>query len=78
MPLVVSKRLTIQGFLVFDEEYGPKWADAHQRDVQQWIKDGDFKVKTHVTNGIENAAEGLVEIFEGGNFGKAVLKVADI
>jgi NADPH-dependent curcumin reductase CurA len=31
-----------------------------------------------VTEGIENAAEGLVGMLEGKNFGKAVLKIADL
>jgi NADPH-dependent curcumin reductase CurA len=42
--------------------------------VQKWIKDGSFKTLIHETEGIENAAEGLVGIFYGKNLGKAVLK----
>lgn len=61
-----------------DEEYGPKWAESHQKDVQKWISDGDIKVKTHVTEGMQNAAEGFVGMLKGENFGKAVLKLADI
>lgn len=63
---------------MFDEEYGPKWSESHHKDVQRWIKDGDIKVKTHVTRGIENAATGLVGVLKGENFGKAVLKLADM
>merc|ERR1712137_61166 len=73
---VVAKRLTIRGFIVSDPGFGPKhWAD-HQKNVQQWIHDGSFKVKLHVTEGIDNAPEGFVGMLEGKNFGKALLEVS--
>ncbi|KAH7397795.1 hypothetical protein BKA64DRAFT_47851 [Cadophora sp. MPI-SDFR-AT-0126] len=78
MPLVVGKRLRIRGFLVFDPDFGPKYREEHQRNVQKWIKDGEITVQMEVTDGIDNAAEGLVGMLKGDNFGKAVLKVADI
>ena len=56
---------------------GPKYAAEHQQNLQQWIKDGTFKVKLSVTEGIDNAAEGLVGMLKGENFGKALLKIAD-
>lgn len=68
------KRLTIRGFIVYDPDMGPLHAKAHQENVAKWIKDGTFKVTIHETDGIENAADGLVGIFHGKNFGKAVLK----
>ncbi|KAJ5111292.1 menadione-induced gene-4 [Penicillium argentinense] len=71
---VLFKRLTIRGFIVGDQGMGDKYAKEHQQNVQKWIKDGSFKALTHETQGIENAAKGLIEIFHGGNMGKAVLK----
>jgi NADPH-dependent curcumin reductase CurA len=32
----------------------------------------------HVTEGIENGAEGMVGMLQGKNYGKAVLKLGDI
>jgi NADPH-dependent curcumin reductase CurA len=32
----------------------------------------------HITEGMENAAEGFVGMLEGKNYGKAILKLADI
>lgn len=71
---VLTKRLTMRGFIVSDEGMGPKYAADHQKNVQKWVKDGSFKTLIHETKGIENAAEGLVGIFHGKNLGKAVLK----
>ena len=78
MPLVVGKRLTIRGFIVFDPDMGPKYKDDHQKNMQRWIKDGSLTVKMSVTDGIDHAAEGLVGMLKGENFGKAVLKIADL
>ncbi len=43
--------------------------------MQQWLADGSIKAKLDVTQGIDNAAQGLVGMLEGKNFGKAVLKI---
>lgn len=75
MPLVIGKRLTIRGFIVFDPNMGLKYWAEHQKNMQQWIKDGEIKVQMSVTEGIENAGEGLVGMLKGDNFGKAVLKI---
>jgi len=78
MPLVVGKRLTIRGFLVFDKEMGPAYSVEHQTNVQKWIKEGSLVVKLSVTEGIDHAAEGFVGMLKGENFGKAVLTIAEL
>ncbi|KAK4141543.1 uncharacterized protein C8A04DRAFT_13997 [Dichotomopilus funicola] len=74
---IISKRLTIRGFIVSDPGFWDKYFDDHQEKMQQWLADGSFKAKLHVIEGIDNAAEALVSIFEGKNFGKTVLKIQD-
>ncbi|KAK2609699.1 hypothetical protein N8I77_003188 [Diaporthe amygdali] len=74
---IVTKRITMQGFIVGDPGFGPAYAQEHQEKVQSWLADGSFKAKVHVTDGIDNAAEGFLGLLEGKNFGKAVLKIAD-
>ncbi|KAI1098312.1 NAD(P)-binding protein [Jackrogersella minutella] len=74
---IFAKRLTVSGFLVTDDDFGPAYYDRHQQTVQKWIADGSFKAKLHVTRGLENAAAGFLELFEGKNFGKAVLKIKE-
>ena len=71
---IVAKRLTIQGFIVGDKGFADKYGKEHQDRVGKWIKEGSFTAINAETVGIENAAEGLVGIFRGDNFGKAVLK----
>lgn len=75
---VVAKRLLIQGFIVTDPHMGPKYSAEHQKNVQKWIHEGTFHVQQSVTEGMENAVDGFLGVLEGRNFGKAVLKVADL
>jgi hypothetical protein len=56
MPLVVGKRLTIWGFIVSDPDFGPKY---NEKNMRRWINDGEITVLMHLTDGIENATEGL-------------------
>lgn len=72
---VVAKRLTIRGFIVGDANMGPRYFKEHQENVQKWISEGKFKAVMSETNGIDNAAEGLIGMLAGKNFGKAVLVV---
>ncbi|KAK0933013.1 hypothetical protein LTR29_015433 [Friedmanniomyces endolithicus] len=75
---VVAKRITMRGFIVSDPDMGPVYAADHQKNVQKWIHDGTFKAQQSVTYGIDNAAEGLLGMFEGKNFGKAVLEISKL
>ncbi|KAH8885591.1 NAD(P)-binding protein [Thozetella sp. PMI_491] len=77
LPLIVSKRLIMRGFLVRDPDFGPKYFLEHQQRYGQWLAEGSVKAKIHETVGIDNAAEGLVGMLRGDNFGKAVLKIKD-
>ena len=78
LPLVVAKRLKMQGFIVGDPDFGPKYASEHQKNVAKWISEGTFKAQQSITNGIDNAIGGLLGMLKGENFGKAVLKIEDL
>jgi hypothetical protein len=71
---IITKRLYMRGFIVADPEFGQKYFLEHQTNMQKWIKEGSIKSLIHETGAIDNAAEGLVGIFEGKNKGKALLK----
>jgi len=74
---VIGKRLTMRGFIVFDKDMGPAYDARHQEFVSRWLHEGSLIASMSVTDGIDNAAEGLVGMLQGKNFGKAVLKIAD-
>jgi NADPH-dependent curcumin reductase CurA len=57
---------------------GPRHHKEHQEKLQKWLSEGSFKAKISVTEGIDNAIDGFIGMLEGKNFGKAVLKIADL
>ncbi|KAL9585226.1 MAG: hypothetical protein Q9212_001656 [Teloschistes hypoglaucus] len=75
---VFTKRLKMQGFIVGDPGFGPKYAAEHQKNVAKWIHDGSFKAQQSITRGIDNAIGGLLGMLKGENFGKAVLTIREI
>ncbi|CUS12069.1 unnamed protein product [Tuber aestivum] len=76
--LVVPKRYTIRGFIVVDAEFGPKYHEEHQEKVGEWLANKELIYRESVSDGMDNAINGLLGLFQGRNFGKAVLKIADI
>ncbi|KAF9115729.1 hypothetical protein BGX27_006676 [Mortierella sp. AM989] len=73
---VVSKRLTIRGFIVadFHEQY---FADFF-REVRELLLNGKIIYRVDEAKGIEAAPEAFVGLLKGKNFGKQVVKVADL
>ncbi|KAK6844820.1 NAD(P)-binding protein [Apiospora arundinis] len=72
---LVAKHIEMRGFLVGQPAFGPAYTKEHQANVQKWLADGSLKAKLHVTEGIDNGAEGFIGMLKGENFGKAVLKI---
>ncbi|XP_049869301.1 prostaglandin reductase 1-like [Pectinophora gossypiella] len=70
-PAVVSKQLTISGFVV------SRWTDRWAEGVTQlitWIKEGKLKAREHITEGFDNVFDAFVGMLNGENTGKAVVK----
>jgi NADPH-dependent curcumin reductase len=59
---------------VFD--YAARYPEAVQR-LGAWLQAGSIKSREHVVDGFEHFPDALTMLFEGKNFGKLVLKVAD-
>ena len=73
MRAVLSKRLAMRGFIVWD--FGAREPDF-LRDVGAWLKDGRVVHREDVVDGLENAPEAFAGMLKGRNFGKLVVKVA--
>lgn len=74
MGQVVPKRIHMEGFIVGDPRFGPKYFAEHQETLQKWIKEGNFKAKLWVTEGIDKAGDAFVGMLRGENQGKAVVR----
>jgi NADPH-dependent curcumin reductase CurA len=71
---LLVNRARMEGIVVFD------WADRYHEgaaQMAQWMKEGNFKTREDIVDGIENFPQTLLMLFEGRNFGKLILKVAD-
>ena len=72
MPMIVSKRLRIQGFLVSD--HGHLMAEFI-REVGGWLQDGKLVVRETFVDGLENAPEAFLGLLRGDNTGKMVVRI---
>ncbi|HWA59939.1 MAG TPA: NADP-dependent oxidoreductase [Caulobacteraceae bacterium] len=71
--LIVTRRLTLQGFVVMDYAAENPTALA---DLQGWVASGRLKVAEDVIDGLENLPDALVGLLAGENVGKRMVKVA--
>ncbi|XP_038212140.1 prostaglandin reductase 1-like [Zerene cesonia] len=74
-PTIILKELKIEGFYVSRwSQPKDRWPEAFSNLVQ-WIKNGQIKVKSHVTEGFDNIYETFIGMLAGENTGKAVVKI---
>ncbi len=72
MAHVLVKRLTIKGFLIFDhnDDY-----EDFQNDMIKWITNKQITWRETIIEGIENTPNAFLELLEGKNIGKMVVKI---
>jgi len=73
MRAVLTKRLTIRGFIVSD--FAAKQSEF-LRDVSAWLKEGRIKYREDVVDGLERAPAAFIGLLKGENFGKMLVRVA--
>ena len=72
MFLVVTKRLRMQGYIVFDhyDRYS-----AFVAEVAPAVADGSIRYRETIVDGIERAPEAFIGLLEGANVGKMLVRV---
>ncbi len=71
-PFLVKKSSSMQGFVVFD------YADKHPEGIKQlaeWLHQGKLKYTETIKEGFENIPQAFLDLFEGKNKGKMVVKL---
>ena len=71
---LIQTRATVEGFLVSD--FSERFQTA-TRQLGRWVQSGEVTYRETVTEGLENAPEAFLGLFEGENIGKQLVKVAD-
>jgi len=69
---VLVKRLTIKGFLIFDHE---NESENFQNDMSAWLKNKKILSKDTVYEGLDNAPKAFVDLLNGKNIGKMLVKI---
>ena len=72
MRAVLTRRLTIRGFIVSD--FAARHADF-LRDMSAWVREGKVKYKEFITEGLDGAPGAFMGLLKGANFGKQLVRV---
>jgi NADPH-dependent curcumin reductase CurA len=72
MPMIIGKRLTLRGFIVFDHaDLRPQF----EAEVGQWLAEGKIIWRETVDEGIDNAVHGFRDLMSGANTGKMLIRL---
>ena len=72
MRQVLTKRLTLRGFIVFDfASQQPEFL----AEVGPLVRDGRIKYREDIVDGLEKAPRALIGLLRGENFGKVIVRV---
>lgn len=72
MAHVLVKRLTIKGFLIFDHEND---SENFENDMKNWVLSKQIKFKETIIEGIENSPQAFIDLLNGKNIGKMLVKI---
>ena len=75
MATFLTRRVTVRGFIVF-QDFGHLYPEF-AADMTRWIKEGKIKYREHMVDGLEQAPTAFLDLLEGRNFGKMVIKVGE-
>ncbi|WP_369600332.1 NADP-dependent oxidoreductase [Hahella sp. SMD15-11] len=73
MRTILTKRLTVRGFIIFDD-YGHRY-DEFAKEMTEWVRTGQIRYREQIVDGLENAPQAFIGLLEGRNFGKLVVRV---
>jgi NADPH-dependent curcumin reductase CurA len=71
-PMLIQKRLSMQGFIVGDHQ--DKFGEA-VKQLAGWLGEGKLEYSETVVEGFENIPQAFLDLFEGKNQGKMIVKV---
>jgi NADPH-dependent curcumin reductase CurA len=71
---ILMRRIEVRGFIVSD--FMDQFAEATGQ-LALWLLEGKLKHQETIIDGLENAPTAVNLLFDGGNLGKLIVKVAD-
>ena len=70
--LLVNKRITMQGFLLFD--YEERYVEA-RNEIYAWLSSGKMTSLRDEVSGLAAAPEAFVDLLSGGNVGTRIVRL---
>ncbi len=74
MGQILRKRLTLRGFIIFDD-FAPLYG-GFAKQMNAWIATGKMQYREEIIDGLEQAPQAFIGLLRGENFGKRVIRVA--
>ncbi len=71
---LIIKRARVQGFLVTD--FFERFAEALP-ELTAWVMGGELAYRERITDGLENAPRAFLEMMQGANIGKQLVRISD-
>jgi hypothetical protein len=71
-PFLIKNSALMQGFIV--SNYAEKFPEA-MKNLSTWLAEGKLNYTETVVNGFENTPKAFLDLFEGKNKGKMIVKV---
>ncbi|KAK5647445.1 hypothetical protein RI129_002337 [Pyrocoelia pectoralis] len=70
--MMAIQQLKMEGFIV--TTFFPRWMEGIEQNLK-WLQEGKLKYRETITDGFENTFQAFVDMLQGKNFGKALVKV---
>jgi NADPH-dependent curcumin reductase CurA len=70
--LVITKRLTLRGFIVTDHQHRMPDMIA---DISTWLRDGELSHAETIVDGLDHAPSALIDLLRGANTGKMLVRL---
>lgn len=73
----VFERQSVTVHDLFVRNFVDQYQDRFLAEMAEWIRDGHVRYREHVWEGLEHAPTAFAAMLQGGNFGKALVRVGD-
>lgn len=73
MAQIMGKSLTLRGFI--QTEYAEAQMPDFLQEASAWLADGRLQYREHIVQGLDQAAQALIDMLKGRNVGKTIVQV---